>query len=370
MNPASTGTTAGSRVYRLNPLVRIRFDDGIGIDLPLHRRSFHVDDPQLLAVLPLLADGGTAEELAGVLVADGAAGSREEAAALIDELVAAELLSEGADEPPAWAAAQHWIDRGWLEALLFHAACETDSFTEDGADDADTLHDELLRGEVSAGLPSVWTRYHGRPTVDLPAGRSADELPPLEQVLLARRSNQPWRRPSGPALDEVATVLRLASAETVAVRRRMEAEIGQRPSALLHSAFTALELYLVAHQVQGLAPGLYHYEPDQARLRLLREADLRQEMQRMCVGQQRAGTAGAVFVITVTWDRYMRRYRHPAAYRSLMMNVGELAHKLVVLSTAVGLSTFITPAFDDAYADQLMGLDPVTESAIEAIGVG
>jgi nitroreductase family protein len=66
----------------------------------------------------------------------------------------------------------------------------------------------------------------------------------------------------------------------------------------------------------------------------------------------------------------MVRYPQPSAYRTLMINVGELAQKLVLLSTATGLSTFITPAFDDAYADQILGLDPATHAAIEVIGVG
>ncbi|MGH7723475.1 MAG: SagB/ThcOx family dehydrogenase [Candidatus Dormibacteria bacterium] len=357
-------------VLRLNPLVRIRFDGDVRIDLPLQRREFRLDDVDLLAALPAIVDGGTVSESVSALLGADLADTELSAVHLIEQLISAELVTRSESVPDGWDAAQHWIDRGWLDALLFHAACETDYFVGDGADDPDDLHDELLRKDVSHGLPTVWTRYDQRPIIDLPTGRAFDDLPPLETVLLNRRSNQRWRSPSGPPFADIATVLRLASEETVAVRRRMEKDIGKHPSALLHSAYTALELYLVVHQVPGMDPGLYHYEPDMERLRQLRKGPLRKEMQRMCVGQRRAATAGALFVITATWDRYMRRYPQPSGYRTLMVNVGELAHKLVVLSTAVGLSTFITPALDDAYADSLFDMNPEIESPIEVIGVG
>jgi SagB-type dehydrogenase family enzyme len=366
--PSPAAVVSARQAVHLNPIVRVRFDEGIRLDLPLQSRSFTVSSPAVLAALSVIGGSSTVSDIMAALIERGVARDEEEGRDLVAELVAAGVLAEG-ERPSMWAAAQHWVDRGWLEALLFHTACSTDSYVDEGVADADALHDIRLRDRVAGSLPSVWTRYEGRPAIALPAGRREEELPRLEQVLLSRRSNQPWKKGTVP-LEDIATILRLASRETVAVRRRFEQEVGERPSALLHSAFTALELYVVIHETDGAGPGLYHYEPDTGQLRLLRSGDHRAQLQKMCVGQQRAATAGAVFVVSAVWDRYMRRYPQPSAYRTLMINVGELSQKLVLLATATGLSTFITPAFDDQYADELFRFDPDAEGAIEAVGVG
>jgi SagB-type dehydrogenase family enzyme len=351
----------------VNPLVRLRFHDGPQLELLLEGRSFQIPDPAVIAALPLAKKVSTVDELVGLLVAESVVDDAAQADALVAELIRVGVCADGG-QPPLWTVARHWIERGWTEALLFHLACQTETFRDENIDDIDTVNDQLLAERVAAGRPEAWHRCEG-PVVELPAGRPAAELPDLETVLMARRSNQPWRKGTI-SLSDVATTAALASAETVAVRRTYEQQVTERPSVLLNSAFTALEIYLVAHSVEGLEPGLYHYEPDTHRLRLRRAGDLREPLQRMCVGQHRAGSGAATWVITAVWERYMWRYPQPSAYRTLMINTGELAQKLLVYSTALGLSTFITPAFDDDYADEVLGLAPAVETPVEVIGVG
>ena len=358
---------AAATALRVNPLVRLRFDDGPVLELPLEGRTFQLPDPTVIAALPLTKKASTVDELVTLLVSERVVDGTPEAEALVAELFRVGVCAHG-DPPPLWTAARHWIERGWTEALLFHLACQTETFRDENIDDIDAVNDRVLAERVAAGRPDAWHRHEG-PVIELPPGRPATELPDLETVLMARRSNQPWRKGTI-ALSDVATTAALASAETVAVRRIYEQEVQRRPSVVLNSAFTALELYLVAHSVEGLEPGLYHYEPDTHRLRRRRAGDLRDPLQRMCVGQHRAGSGAATWVITAVWERYMWRYPQPSAYRTLMINTGELAQKLLVYSTALGLSTFITPAFDDEYADEVLGLSPAVETPVEVIGVG
>lgn len=143
-----------------------------------------------------------------------------------------------------------------------------------------------------------------------------------------------------------------------------------RPATLLHSAFCATETYVFAFDVAGLNPGLYHYDPREAGLTELRTGLLRGEIAAICVGQERPSQAACVFAITAVFDRYMYRYRHNRAYRSLLINVGELGQKYILTSTAFGLSTFLTPLFEDELADAVLGIEPYAEALLEVVAVG
>ncbi|MFJ4863999.1 MULTISPECIES: SagB/ThcOx family dehydrogenase [unclassified Streptomyces] len=366
--PAATTATVPSAVRR-NPLLRIRFDDGIQADVLLSGRTVQLPHGRFVTALSLLSGTTSTWEAVETIAHALCDGDVDAALDLLSELLAADLVVDAAREFPSMAAVQHWIDRGWLDALVFHLRCGAVAFDDDGVDDVEQEQNRLLSTIVEAGVPDLWKAYPGTDCVALPEAQDRAELPPLETVLLRRRSNRPWRR-ERISLTDVATILRLAGEELTTIRRKVEGVLHEQPSALLHSAFTALEIYVVAHAVDGLEPGLYHYAPDRQVLESVRPGEMRDEMQRMCVGQQRAGSGAASFIVTGMWERYMYRYRYPHAYRTLLVNSAELAQKLILLATAVELNTFVTPAFDDAYADELLGLDPLQEVAIEVVTVG
>lgn len=371
MAPAEIDETAVTvpATVRRNPLLRIRFDDGIQADLLLDGKTVQLPDGQFVTALSLLNDATATADAVEAIAHSLCGGASDTAVDILTELLAADLVVDAERDFPAMAAVRHWIDRGWLDALVFHLRCGAVAFDDAGVDDVEQEQNRLLSSIVAAGVPDLWKTYPGAHRIPLPAGRDRSELPPVETILLRRRSNRPWRR-EAVALTDVATILHLASEELVEIRRKVERVLPEQPSALLHSAFTALEIYVVAHAVEGLEPGLYHYAPDQGALELVRPGALRDEMQRMCVGQQRAGSGGVSFIVTGVWERYMYRYRYPHAYRTLLVNSAELAQKIILLATAVELNTFLTPAFDDAYADEFLGIDPLEEAAIEVVTVG
>jgi SagB-type dehydrogenase family enzyme len=359
-----------SEQLHVNPVMQVTFDEeqGVLLNLPLEGRFFEITDADQLAALSYAGKAATVPDLLSVLVSDGLAADTVQAEALIADFIDAGVFRVGDDQGDTWAAAEHWINRGWTEALLFHLACHRDSFRDDNIDDIDAVNDVELADRVTAGIPEVWRHYSGH-AIDLPTPVPTNELPDLDLVLMARRSNRPWKRPSM-TLRDIATTAAHACAEMVRVRRTFEQQVESRPSVSLNSPFTALELYLVAHRVDGLSAGLYHYEPDHHRLRQLRTGDMSDDLQRMCVGQERAGSGSATWVVTSVWERFMWRYPHPSGYRTLMINVGEFGQKLLTYATALGQSTFVTPAFDDEFADVVLGIHPDTEAAVEVIGVG
>jgi SagB-type dehydrogenase family enzyme len=165
-------------------------------------------------------------------------------------------------------------------------------------------------------------------------------------------------------------MLWLGSAETRRVRNDVALELSSNPSALFNSAFTAIEVYIFAFNVNGLPPGLYHYDPKKHSVACLRKGDLQNEVTKMCVGQARAGSGACALAFSGVWKRYMYRYRHPRAYRTLLVNIAELAQKHLILATALSLSTFVTPAFNDELADRLLDVEGFDEAVLELIAFG
>lgn len=354
-----------TRLYRRNPFLRVRAGKAIECDLLLDGRTFELPSPALVGVIAAMTGTRTLQEFSRA--AEQLLDDQSQAPAVIRALAHAGILVD-ADKPwPEMAAVEHWIERGWLDALVFHLRARSARFDDDAVADPSRLHETLLRQTAEEGI-TFWEDVPG-PAVSLPSALPCDALPPLGEVLLRRRSNQPWVRGTA-TLTELSTLLYHSSAETRRLRSEAEACSAEIPGALLNSAFSALEVYVAAFAVEGLEPGFYHYQPHVHGLTLIRGGDLRAEFVTMCAGQPRAGGGAATIVIGAVWERYFMRYRHAHAYRVLMVNAGELGQKILLFATALGFSTFLTPAFDEQVADVVLGFDPVKKSAIEAIGVG
>ncbi|WP_438026978.1 SagB/ThcOx family dehydrogenase [Sorangium sp. So ce233] len=358
-----------SPVVKLNPLFRLRFTQPLTCELPLRKRCLELPSPRYAALLARVRGAmslGEVQEVAretfGV-PADVAEG-------IVRDLLEQELLVPGDAPLENEEAIRHWVDRGWLDALLLHLSTRDPAFTRAEALDPDGFQDRIL-GELIAreGAPELWKEYPGRPAVDLPEPGASPLSEALQDVLLRRRSNEAWKV-GRVSLQDLGAVLAYGNLETVRLRREAEAGLQERPRLLLNSAFSALETYVLAFAVDGLSPGLYHYDPRHHRATLLREGLLRDEATRMAIGQARAGSGAFTLVITAVWERYMFRYRHARAYRTLLMNVSELAQKYLLLATGFNLSTFLTPNFQNLQADRLLGVNGYEEGTLYVVAAG
>ena len=351
----------------LNPFFRIHFGPPITCDLLLDGKTLEFPDMRYIA---LLAQLGETEPKSVILerVRDlfnlDDTGSQE----ILDDLVERRVLIADRAEYDL-TGVRHWIRRGWLDALVLHLRTRDIECLDDNAVDSYAYNDMVVKGMLrNEPPPSIWKEYpqHER----YPLGQT-EELPPqtLDEVLLRRRSFEPWQQRSL-RFTQLSTMLSYANKETVRLRREIENNIEKNPSVLFNSSFAALETYFFAFAIDGLPNGLYHYEPRTHAAVMLRPGTYKEEIARMCIGQRRPSTARCVFVISAVFERYMYRYRHARAYRNLLINVSEFAHKYILLATAFNLSTFLTPALQDEYADQVLGMNGYTEAPLYVVAIG
>jgi putative peptide maturation dehydrogenase len=187
-----------------------------------------------------------------------------------------------------------------------------------------------------------------------------------------------------------------------------------------------VEAYLVVQQVEGVAPGLYHYHATAHALEPLpwpeslvaqnitgdasvgaadsRElsgasatarheaagevavaadaappsevggvtAEALRDVVMQAVAQQHwFADAHVVVVLAPRFARTFWKYRrHAKAYRVIALEAGHLSQNLYLSATDAGLGAFITGAINEVFLEQVFGLDPICEGALAVCGFG
>jgi SagB-type dehydrogenase family enzyme len=188
------------------------------------------------------------------------------------------------------------------------------------------------------------------------------------RVLTTRRT---WRRfaPGKLALADLATLLGLTWGvrEWVAVPPLGRFAVKTSPSG---GALHPIEAYVVARDVEGISPGIYHYDATRHRLELLRRGATRKQMSDYVIGQRWFSEAAAFVFMTGVFTRTQWKYRYPRAYRVVLAEAGHLCQTFCLVATWLGLAPFCTMAMADSKIDRDLGIGGVKEGVLYVAGVG
>ncbi len=134
------------------------------------------------------------------------------------------------------------------------------------------------------------------------------------------------------------------------------------------------EAYVLALDVQGVAPGIWHYRArDHALdpLLLLATDELREFALHALAGQDWFADAPLMVVHACRFGRSFWKYRgHAKAYRAVILDIGHLSQTAYLLATELGLGAFVTAAINEAQIEQKLGLDPMVEGPLAISGFG
>ncbi|MCS7286458.1 MAG: SagB/ThcOx family dehydrogenase [Anaerolineae bacterium] len=220
----------------------------------------------------------------------------------------------------------------------------------------------LIGHLIQWGEPvSPFKEYPNAPTIPLPKPVPIGKMS-VEEALEKRRSIRDYSR-EPLSLQELSLLLHLTDGITL-----WRYGIGFRtaPSA---GALYPIEIYLVINRVEGLKPGIYHYNVRAHTLELLKEGDFRQEMVNYCLGQEMPGTAAVTFILTAMFQRIRWKYRE-RAYRYILLEGGHIGQNIYLGATAMGLGACAIGAFLDDPVNSLIGIDGKREAVIYILTVG
>jgi SagB-type dehydrogenase family enzyme len=222
----------------------------------------------------------------------------------------------------------------------------------------------LQREARATGVPAPIKRYQRCARAALPPPAKDGEF---ARVLLERRT---WRGfgESSVTLADVSTLLNL----TWGVQRVAKSTLGNvrlktSPSS---GARQPLEAYMLAVDVKGLEPGLYHYSADDHALELIRKGASSRTIAQYIPGQGWYEKAAALFLTTAVFARTQWRYRFPRAYRSVLLEAGHVCQTFCLTATWLRLAPFCTGRFADSFVESQLRIDGITESFVYGAGIG
>jgi SagB-type dehydrogenase family enzyme len=207
--------------------------------------------------------------------------------------------------------------------------------------------------------------YADAPKVPLP-----DDLPlastSVDDVLDARSS----ARSFGPGAVDI-TELTKVLVSGCGVTRDNEDNDFPRPFRRSPSggALYPLEIYLHAARVDGLAPGLYHYDPEDLELDVLYRGDQSDRMAQYMIQPELFRQAAATLLFSAVFVRSVFKYGD-RGYRFVLIEAGHVAQSMLLAAEALGVGAVPIGGYLDRGADRHLGLDGVNESVIYAMHLG
>jgi len=177
----------------------------------------------------------------------------------------------------------------------------------------------------------------------------------------------PITRPAPLDLDRLAALLFFSAGVTRAKTYPGGGQIHFR-AAPSTGALYQTEVYVVAGAVEGLAAGIYHFNPGDFSLRRLRVGDWRGALASAAADEGLAARPASIVLSAIywrnTWKYQARGYRH------LFWDSGSMLAQLLAVARAQELPARLVTGFMDAQVNGLLGLDGTREGALVIAPIG
>jgi SagB-type dehydrogenase family enzyme len=204
-------------------------------------------------------------------------------------------------------------------------------------------------------------RYRQLPTVPLPPAELG--IGTLADALARRRSSRAfgaypvsWR--------DLASLLYAAYGVTASPEGTPQ-RFRTAPSG---GALYPLELYVLARRVDGLDPGMYHFDPLEHALESLPSGTSPVGASLTPYGDLLESSALTVAITAMFWRS---RFKYGArAYRFTLLEAGHVAQNLLLAATSLGLAALPLGGFYDRDVDAQLGIDGIHEASLYLIPVG
>ena len=130
-----------------------------------------------------------------------------------------------------------------------------------------------------------------------------------------------------------------------------------------------LEIYLLVRRVEGLAPGLYHYEVIGDALELIGEAAWKTEAERAFLTWSFMQHAPVILCIGAVFDRTQDKYG-ARGYRYILLEAGHVAQNLCLAAQEMGLSSLCVGGYHDSVLNRLFALNESDEGIVYSLACG
>jgi SagB-type dehydrogenase family enzyme len=215
-----------------------------------------------------------------------------------------------------------------------------------------------------ANRPQPFKIYPKLERLPLPGDVSQTGVAALSAISDALSSS---RADSVPGLQDLARILYF-SAGITKQRAYQGGEIYFRAAACT-GALYEIELYIVTADLADLDAGVYHFNPADVSLRLLRKGDFRGNLAQATALEPAVVGAPVTIICTGTYWRNAWKYQ-ARTYRHFGWDNGTLLANMLAVSAASGLPAEVVLGFVDAEVNRLLDLDTRREVSFCLVPIG
>ncbi len=204
--------------------------------------------------------------------------------------------------------------------------------------------------------PPLYKKYPPEnETIELPRpNREGGQ--PLYEAVQQRRSIRNYKN-SPVDSKTLSQVLWAAQGITLATEYH---QFRASPSA---GALYPVETYCQINNVEGLKPGVYHYQVPYHALTLLREGSFGLDLARAALGQKMLRDSAFNLVWTAVIERSKWKYEQ-RAYRYIYLDAGHIAQNAALAAVSCGLGSCQVGAFFDEEVNRVIEIDGEAEFAV------
>jgi SagB-type dehydrogenase family enzyme len=216
----------------------------------------------------------------------------------------------------------------------------------------DQIHAATKLESAEPGIAAPAGIATGNGEVSLP--RPASSARSFGQVARTRRS----------ALDFRGGDLSMSLSQLSAVL-----DCATRPLSADFAGSGPIQLYLYAHRIQGLEPGVYRHWWQRRELERIRTGDQRVAAAGLSLGQNLAGNACVAFSMIAELDR-VTSLHGDRGYRYAHFEAGAIGHRMYLAAEAFGLAATGIGAFYDDQVHRYLNLDTERQQVIYHFAIG
>jgi SagB-type dehydrogenase family enzyme len=130
-----------------------------------------------------------------------------------------------------------------------------------------------------------------------------------------------------------------------------------------------LEMYVLAHEVEGLEDGIYHYDARGHGLAALQTQASHAALEPIFLTYPFISHANLIVCIVAEFLRTQKKYG-PRGYRYMLLEAGHAAQNLCLSATEQGLGSLCMGGFFDSPLNAFLELPPLEQAVLYAVSVG
>jgi len=131
----------------------------------------------------------------------------------------------------------------------------------------------------------------------------------------------------------------------------------------------SIEIYPLINRVEGVEPGIYHYDPLENSLACLKSGDFKHLIMDRMIYQPEFADAAVLLITSALIDRVRAKYGD-RAYRYVHLDAGHVGENVYLTCAALSLGCCATAGFIDNEVNDFIGIDGINETVVYILAIG